>query len=107
MMTMKDIIESELFMIPSSRKILLPTITHKVKMLFEVKEEVSTLETISLAFCSHSTLFEFLLMSKVYIIHDTFHVLSFFLHAYHVKDVNSQTTYVKRAFLRCTYVICE
>lgn len=41
MMTINEIIHSELFLFPKSRKILLPLITHQVKILFEAKEEVS------------------------------------------------------------------
>lgn len=41
MMTINEIIHSELFLYAKSRKILLPLITHQVKALFEAKEEVS------------------------------------------------------------------
>lgn len=41
MMTINEVIHSQLFLFPKSRKILLPLITNQVKMLFEAKEEVS------------------------------------------------------------------
>ncbi|CAH2001471.1 unnamed protein product [Acanthoscelides obtectus] len=40
MMTVNEIVHSKLFLYPECRKILLPIITHQVKVLFETKEEV-------------------------------------------------------------------
>ncbi|VEN37348.1 unnamed protein product [Callosobruchus maculatus] len=39
MMTVNEIVHSKLFLYPECRKILLPIITHQVKVLFETKEE--------------------------------------------------------------------
>lgn len=41
MMTINDIVHSQLFQYPECRHILLPVITKQIKTLFELNEEVS------------------------------------------------------------------